>query len=221
MTSYKSINRWINGPTPEEKVRTWQQRLKQESRQLDREMTRLEAETDKVRKTLKQLAKKGDVKSARILAKEVVRSNKQRDRLSVSKARLGSIGIQLQNQMALSKVTGSLQKSAEIMKLSHSLIKLPQISAVMREMSMEMTKAGVMEEMIDDTLEDLDEEDEELTEEADLEIEKVLFELTDGKLGQLGSAGKDLPVTEDPEEEARHEAEIERMRQQLDSMLNG
>jgi charged multivesicular body protein 3 len=51
-----------------------------------------------------------------------------------------------------------------------------------------------MEEMIDDTLEDLDEEDEELTEEADLEIEKVLFELTDGKLGQLGSAGKDLPV---------------------------
>ncbi|KAF9519072.1 hypothetical protein BS47DRAFT_1337640 [Hydnum rufescens UP504] len=218
---YKSINRWINGPTPEEKVRTWQQRLKQESRQLDREMTRLEAETDKVRKTLKQLAKKGDVKSARILAKEVVRSNKQRDRLSVSKARLGSIGIQLQNQMALSKVTGSLQKSAEIMKLSHSLIKLPQISAVMREMSMEMTKAGVMEEMIDDTLEDLDEEDEELTEEADLEIEKVLFELTDGKLGQLGSAGKDLPVTEDPEEEARHEAEIERMRQQLDSMLNG
>jgi len=86
---------------------------------------------------------------------------------------------------------------------------------------MEMTKAGVMEEMIDDTLEDLDEEDEELTEEADLEIEKVLFELTDGKLGQLGSAGKDLPVTEDPEEETRHEAEIERMRQQLDSMLNG
>ena len=51
-----------------------------------------------------------------------------------------------------------------------------------------------MEEMIDDTLEDLDEDNEELTEEADLEVEKVLFDLTDGKLGQLGSAGKDLPV---------------------------
>lgn len=38
------------------------------------------------------------------------------------------------------KVTGSLQKSTEIMKLSNSLVKLPQISAVMREMSMEMTK---------------------------------------------------------------------------------
>ena len=40
----------------------------------------------------------------------------------------------------MSKVTGSLQKSTEIMKLSNSLIKLPQISQTMREMSMEMTK---------------------------------------------------------------------------------
>jgi charged multivesicular body protein 3 len=38
------------------------------------------------------------------------------------------------------KVTGSLQKSTEIMKLSNSLVKLPQISQAMREMSMEMTK---------------------------------------------------------------------------------
>lgn len=43
-------------------------------------------------------------------------------------------------QVAMVKVTGSLQKSTEIMKLSNSLVKLPQISAVMREMSMEMTK---------------------------------------------------------------------------------
>lgn len=45
------------------------------------------------------MAKRGDVKNARVLAKEVVRSNKMRDRMSVSKARLGSIGIQLQNQL--------------------------------------------------------------------------------------------------------------------------
>lgn len=38
------------------------------------------------------------------------------------------------------KVTGSLQKSTEIMKLSNSLVKLPQISQTMRDMSMEMTK---------------------------------------------------------------------------------
>lgn len=50
------------------------------------------------------LAKKGDAKNARILAREVVRSNRMKDRLSVSKARLGSIGIQLQNQLSASVV---------------------------------------------------------------------------------------------------------------------
>ena len=40
----------------------------------------------------------------------------------------------------MAKMTGSLQKSTEIMKLSNQLIKLPQISQTMREMSMEMTK---------------------------------------------------------------------------------
>lgn len=58
--------------------------------------------TNKARASVKQLAKKGDVKSARILAREVVRSEKQKDRLSVSKARLGSIGTQLTQQMGVS-----------------------------------------------------------------------------------------------------------------------
>jgi charged multivesicular body protein 3 len=172
----QSINRFLYGPTPEDRVREWQAKLRQESRVLDREMRQvrpltacvqnsgidsplqLDTETNKARQTIKQLAKKGDNKSARILAREVVRSDKQKDRLSVSKARLGSIGTQLSQQLgtvnfllhellisfriAMAKVSGSLRKSTEIMKLSNNLIKLPQISQTMREMSMEMTKVG-------------------------------------------------------------------------------
>jgi len=46
--------------------------------------------------------------------------------------------------------------------------------------------------MLEDTL-DMD-EDEEIEEEADAEIEKVLFELTNGKLGEARSVGTELPV---------------------------
>jgi charged multivesicular body protein 3 len=150
------------------------------------------------------------------------------------------------------KVTGSLQKSTEIMKLSNSLIKLPQISQTMREMSMEMTKvgrfgravvcllmdsqAGIMEEMLNDTL-DM-EEDEELEDEADAEVDKVLAELTDGKLGLAGSAGTELPVSspaslnsaclfiflqsvQDKLEEEETERTMEKYRQQLNGLLSG
>jgi charged multivesicular body protein 3 len=119
--SIKSINRFFYGPTPEEKVRSWQQKLRSEQRQLDKEIRQvkwlsccaplprvdhqqLDIATSKARTTVKQLASKGDVKSAKILAREVVRSNKQKDRLHVSKARLGSIGVQLQHQMGKSRI---------------------------------------------------------------------------------------------------------------------
>ncbi|KAF8640143.1 hypothetical protein AX17_001379 [Amanita inopinata Kibby_2008] len=174
--------------------------------------------TAKARQSVKQLAGKGDVTSARILAREVVRSNKQKDRLSVSKARLGSINTQLVQQMAMAKVTGSLQKSTEIMRLSNALIRLPQISQTMREMSMEMTKAGIMEEMLEDTLE-LD-EDEELVEEADAEVDKILFELTDGKLGQAGAVGTGLPPLETRVEEKEEAERMEQYRQQLHGLLS-
>lgn len=49
-----------------------------------------------------------------------------------------------------------------------------------------------MEEMMDDALDV--EEDDEIEEEADAEVDKVLSELTDGKLGQAGSVGTGIPV---------------------------
>ena len=73
---------------------------------------------------------------------------------------------------ASAKVTGSLQKSTEIVKLSNQLIKLLRISQETREMSMKMTKA-----------------------EADAEVDKVLFDLTNGKLGQVGTVENQLPVS--------------------------
>ena len=45
---------------------------------------------------------------------------------------------------------------------------------------------------MEDTLE-MD-EDEEIEEEADAEVDKVLFDLTNGKLGQAGTVATEIPV---------------------------
>jgi hypothetical protein len=47
---------------------------------------------------------------------------------------------------------------------------------------------------MEETLDSVDNDDE-LEEEADAEVDKVLFELTDGKLGQAGKVGSELPVS--------------------------
>jgi charged multivesicular body protein 3 len=65
------------------------------------------------------------------------------------------------------------------MKLVNQLVKLPELSQSMQQMSMEMTKAGLMEEMIGDTMDMMDDDD--IEEAADEEVNNVLFQITDGK----------------------------------------
>lgn len=64
----------------------------------------------------------------------------------------------------------------------------------MRTNSDIINKAGIMEEMMEDTLAMVD-DDEELEEEADAEVDAVLFNITEGKLGKAGTVTTDLPVS--------------------------
>ncbi|WFD46712.1 Vacuolar protein-sorting-associated protein 24 [Malassezia furfur] len=219
----QSVSRFIWGPSKEERAREVQRRLRQEQRALDREVRQIDQATAKVKADIKRLAIKGDTKNATMLAREVVRSNKHRTRLITSKAQLNSISLQLQQQLSMFKVTGTLQKSTEIMKLSNNLIRLPQMSQSMREMSAELMKAGILEEMMNDTLDAsaLGEDQEELEEEAQEEVDNVLHELTDGKLGQAKSASE-LPTLTEPTPTANTENEdIEQMQAQLNNLLRG
>jgi charged multivesicular body protein 3 len=113
----KSLNRMVYGPTAEERVREWQSKLRAKQRELDKDMRQvrplrhcalasltvfwrqLDVAAKRTKQQVKQCATKGDVKSARILAREVIRANRQVDRMSVSKAQLGSINSQLQQQL--------------------------------------------------------------------------------------------------------------------------
>ncbi len=52
--------------------------------------------------------------TAKTLAKEIVRSRKAVNRLHTSKAQMNSVVMQMQNQLAQRKVTGHMQKSAEV-----------------------------------------------------------------------------------------------------------
>lgn len=70
------------------------------------------------------------------------------------------------------KTTGALQKSTQVMQSVQALVKIPEVAATMRELSKEMMKAGILEEMVNDTFESL-EDQEELEEAADEEIDNV------------------------------------------------
>ncbi|WFD33726.1 Vacuolar protein-sorting-associated protein 24 [Malassezia cuniculi] len=191
----QSLSKLIFGPTKEERVRAVQQRLRQEQRALDREVRHIDSAISKTTADIKRLAKKGDTRSATLLAKEVVRAKKHRSRLTTSKAQLNSISMQLQQQL--------------------------EMSATMREMSGELMKAGILEEMMEDTLEASALGDgDDIEDEANAEVDKVLYEITDGKLGEASSTSQ-LPELEDPQANVALDENIQDMQSALDSLLRG
>lgn len=49
---------------------------------------------------------------------------------------------------AVARVAGAMQKSTDVMKAMHNLVKIPEIQATMRELSKEMTKVTVYHDII-------------------------------------------------------------------------
>lgn len=121
--------------------------------------------------------------------------------------------------LATLKVSGSLQKSTEVMAAMQRLVRLPEIADTMREMSKEMTKAGILEEMINETMESL-EDSEEIEEEAQGEVDKVLWELTDGKIGEAPSVPQATPSgpAASKAAESEEEEDLDEMRSRLEAL---
>jgi len=178
---------------PKEQVREWTSKLRKEQNQIERQVRQIQRQEAKVEQSLKQAAKKGDKDVCKVLAKEIINSRKAVNKMYASKAHINSIQMQMQNQLSVVRVTGALEKSTHVMQSMQQLVKIPEIQATMRELSKEMMKAGIIEEMVEDTMEGL--EDDDLEEAADTEVEKVLWELTKGQLGEAPDAvGDTLPA---------------------------
>lgn len=155
----------------------------------------------------------------RLLARELVRSKKAKERLHTSKAQLNSVQLHLQQNLAQYKLAGCIRSSAQVMASMNAAIRLPEIHQSMVMMATEMQKAGLIEEMVDDLMETDD-----IEEEADEEVEKVLMELhltmdsampTAVGTKPLGKAEEEEPAEEEPVED---DAETMQMQQRLNAL---
>nr|CAG4641239.1 EOG090X0EF4 [Eulimnadia texana] len=204
---------------PKDQVNEWCSKLRKENSQLDRQIRAIQREEEKVKRSLKEAAKKGDKDVCMILAKEILRARKSINKIYASKAHINSISMQMKNQLATLRLAGALQRSTDVMKSMQALIRMPEIAATMRDLSKEMMRAGIIEEMLEDTMEGL-EDSEELEEAAQEEVDKVLWEITAGQLGRAPAAVTDsLPAHRVAEPAAEEkEDDLEDMRSRLEAL---
>ncbi|CAF1514424.1 unnamed protein product [Adineta steineri] len=96
------------------------------------------------------------------------------------------INIKIILQIANIKITGIMQKSNEVARSMAQLMKVGQFQAISAQFSKELIKMGIMGEMMNEAV-DAATDNNDLEEETDEEIAKVLDEVLSGKVGQLPS----------------------------------
>ncbi|KAM1040465.1 hypothetical protein TB2_029308 [Malus domestica] len=174
-------------PNPQQQLRDWQRKLRQECRNIERQIRDIQREEKSVQKAIREASKRNDMGSAKSLAKEIVRSRRTVNCLHENRAQLNSISMHLGESVAIARTVGHLSKSSEVMKLVNNLMKAPEVAVTMQEFSKEMTKAGVIEEMVNDSLDTaLDSED--IEEEIEEEVDKVLTSIAGETAAQLPEA---------------------------------
>lgn len=212
-------------------MRKCNQLIRSNTRQLDRDIAQLKTLDSKTRQFIVNASKRAErnpsqAKQAsmetKTFARELVRIRKQSNRLITSRAQLQSVQMQVNEAFSVRKIQGSLKKSTGIMKDVNTLVKLPELTGTMHQLSAELVRAGIIEEMVDDAITDPamleDEEDE-----ADAEVDKVLQEILHGKLSQVQGVKPEQPLEEEEEPAAEEafedqEATLEQMRGRLEAL---
>lgn len=202
--------------------------VRQNIRKLDRDINQLKILEGKTKTYIQQAAKRGEknpsqakqaAQETRTFARELIKVRKQGQRLTTSKAQLQSVGMQVNEAFSVRKIEGSIKASTAIMKDVNTLVKLPELTGTMRELSQELMRAGIIEEMVGDTLDNQDLADFE-DEEAEAEVEAVLGEVLKGKLPPTAAAPELEPVepVEPVEEEEDQEEMLAAMRGRLEAL---
>jgi charged multivesicular body protein 3 len=209
-------------------ARKCNQLIRANTRKLDRDIAQLKVVENKTKDLIRQASKRAErnpsqAKQAsaetRIFAREFLRVRKQSSRLNTSKAQLQSVAMQVQEAFAVRKIEGSIKSSTGIMRDVNNLVRLPELVGTMQELSRELVKAGVMEEMIGDVLPEaqMEEEDEE---EAESEVDKVLGEILKDRMPKVSLPAVDPspvePVAEEEEEDP--EEMLSQMRGRLEAL---
>lgn len=163
---------------PQEQIKQWKRSISKQVRQIEREIRALEREEAKSAKECKALATKNQKAAAKVLAKEIVRARKAKEKMYTTRAMMNNMSMQLSATQAMVKAAGCMQRSTEVMKSLNDMHKIGQMNQDMHALAREMEKSGMIEEILNEGFEAMD--GEEVDEEATAEVDKVVSELTEG-----------------------------------------
>jgi charged multivesicular body protein 3 len=155
-----------------ERVKQWNRTLQHKIRDLDRQILDIQRAESRAKISAKKAVKDGQLASAQILAREIVRSRNDVLKLKVAQSNMSSIMSTLSSQETMSRLVSGMKGASTIMAQMNQLMRIDQIRDTVRDMSKEMAKADLISEVVEEGFESIfSEQDEEL------DVQSVLDEI--------------------------------------------
>ncbi|MBW0463139.1 hypothetical protein O181_002854 [Austropuccinia psidii MF-1] len=163
--------------TPAERLREHQRSLQKATRELDRERTKLEAQEKKLIIDIKTNAKKGQMNSCKVMARDLVRTRRYVAKFYSMRTQLQAVGLRLQTMRSNQQMAEAMRGATRAMGMMSRTMNLPQIQKILLEFERETSVMDMKEEMMNEAVDDAMEDNEDETEEE--EGNKILQEVLD------------------------------------------
>ncbi|KAI6242862.1 hypothetical protein M3Y99_00194900 [Aphelenchoides fujianensis] len=113
-----------NKKDPKDRIRELQRKLRHETNGIKRQINRMDMEEEKVKRQIKDAAKKNQKDVCMVLAKGLVQSKKTKNRMHMSVTQINSIMMHMQHQLSTMRMAGAIQQSTDVMRSMQQLIKI-------------------------------------------------------------------------------------------------
>jgi len=164
------------GKTPAERIKEYNRQIKKSVREIDRERTALERQEKKLLADIKKAAKDGQMDSAKIMAKDLVRTRGYIKKMFKMKAHMEAVSLRLQTMSSSAQMAQCMKGVTKVMGKMNAKMSSANIQKIMMEFEKQNEMMGMKEEMMGDAMDDAfaDEED---SEEEDSILGSVLAEI--------------------------------------------
>jgi len=174
--------------TPQEMMREQQRLVQRSIREIDRERMSLQQNEKKTIIEIKKLAKQGQVPAAKILAKDLVRTRSYITKMYTMRAQLQAVSMQLTTMKTTAAMNTAMAGATKAMMRMNKKMNLPAMQKITMEFQKQNEIMGMKEEMINDTLDEMADEDE------DEESEEVINATLEEIGIDLGASLADVPA---------------------------
>lgn len=158
-------NAFGNQKTIKEITRENQRMINKAIRELDREIKNLEKEQKKFEVEIKKAGKKNEIKAARLIAKDIVRSRANISRFMEMRSTLNGVSMKLLTIKSHDAMSSAMKGVTKAMTKMNKMNDVPALQKLMADFMRENEKSDMTQEVIADTLDDAFDEEGALEEE--------------------------------------------------------